>query len=105
MLQFPAELTDGPTPGRLHITPIHAGLGGGGLYCRVIYFRRAIRINHMTSFSCPHFDQQRDYCVRIQRICVPGRPGCVLCGNSVFAIPWEERLREKEKHREGDPTE
>ncbi len=54
----------------------------------------------MTSFSCPHFDQQRDYCDRVRGFCVPGRPGCVLCGNSVFAVSWEERLRQKEEQHD-----
>ena len=50
----------------------------------------------MCSFSCPHFDMTRDHCTRVREACVPGRPGCVLCRNSVFAISAEERCREKE---------
>jgi len=49
----------------------------------------------MSSFSCPHFDMEREYCMRVRSDCVPGRPGCVLRGNSVFAVPPEERLRDK----------
>jgi len=58
----------------------------------------------MSSFSCPHFDMPREYCVRLQTDCVPGRPGCVLSKNSVFAVPAEDRIREKEeaKRRERD---
>jgi len=33
--------------------------------------------------------------MRVRSDCVPGRPGCVLRGNSVFAVPPEERLRDK----------
>lgn len=48
------------------------------------------------SFSCSNFDMDREYCLRLRTDCVPGRPGCVLRHNSVFAVPAEERLREKE---------
>lgn len=51
----------------------------------------------MSSFSCPNYETQRDYCLKLQRDCVPGRPGCVLSNNSVFAIPAEERIRLKEE--------
>jgi len=53
----------------------------------------------MSSFSCPHYDHQRDDCLRLAAECVPGRPGCVLFRNSVFAVPWEERLRRKQAER------
>jgi hypothetical protein len=51
----------------------------------------------MSSFSCPHYDVNRDWCERIGDLCVPGRPGCVLYQNSVFAVPWQERLEEKRR--------
>ncbi len=51
----------------------------------------------MSSFSCPNFDMERDYCLRLRTDCVPGRPGCVLAKTSVFAVPVEERIREKEE--------
>jgi len=44
------------------------------------------------TFSCPHFDIEKDACWRLKTPCVPGRPGCVLRNNSVFAVPVEERL-------------
>jgi hypothetical protein len=44
------------------------------------------------TFSCPHFDINRDHCLRLKTDCVPGRPGCVLAKNSVFAVPVSERL-------------
>lgn len=50
------------------------------------------------SFSCPHFDIDRDGCLRLLTDCVPGRPGCVLQG-SVFATPVEERVRAREAEK------
>ncbi len=52
------------------------------------------------SFSCPHFDPNRDLCLRLDTDCVPGRRGCVIKG-ATFAVPVEERLRlvEEEKRR------
>ncbi len=49
----------------------------------------------MSSFCCPHLDMEKDYCTRLRTDCVPGRPGCVLQKNSAFAVPAEERMREK----------
>lgn len=54
----------------------------------------------MSSFSCPHFDMASDYCLRLRTDCVPGRPGCVLSNNSVFAVPVEERIRQKAEARQ-----
>ena len=51
------------------------------------------------SFSCPHFCPDQDSCLRLKTDCVPGRPGCVLAGKSVFAVPVEERIREKEREK------
>lgn len=48
------------------------------------------------SFSCPHYDIARDACLRLKADCVPGRPGCVLAGSG-FAVPVEQRLREREE--------
>lgn len=48
------------------------------------------------SFACPHFDPNRDACRLLKTDCVPGRRGCVLKG-SVFAVPAEQRLQEREK--------
>jgi hypothetical protein len=48
------------------------------------------------SFSCPHFRIGDDYCLRLKTDCVPGRPGCVIGGNAVFAVPVEQRIRERE---------
>jgi len=49
------------------------------------------------SFSCPHFCPDEDHCLRLKTDCVPGRHGCVLAGKTVFAIPVEERIREREE--------
>lgn len=57
----------------------------------------------MTSFSCPHYDSNRDACDRIGDFCVPGRPGCVLFGNSKFAVPWQQRLEAKRRDAESPP--
>lgn len=51
------------------------------------------------SFSCPHFDFKESSCVRLAKRCVPGRPGCVLRSNSVFAVPVEERLKDEDHLR------
>jgi hypothetical protein len=55
------------------------------------------------SFSCPHFDPNRDLCLRLDTDCVPGRRGCVLQG-ATFAVPVAERLRRvaEEKHRRAE---
>jgi hypothetical protein len=50
------------------------------------------------SFSCPHFDQARDACLRLKTDCVPGRRGCVLEG-ATFAVPAEQRVREREEEK------
>jgi hypothetical protein len=50
----------------------------------------------MSSFSCPHYETEADQCRRLAADCVPGRLGCVLARNSVFAVPAEQRIREKE---------
>ncbi|MFT3867966.1 MAG: hypothetical protein QM715_05660 [Nibricoccus sp.] len=51
------------------------------------------------SFSCPHFRPDDEYCFRLKTDCVPGRPGCVLGKNAVFATPVEERIRLKEEEK------
>jgi hypothetical protein len=59
----------------------------------------------MSSFSCPHWDEGPDDCRKLRRACVPGRPGCVLRDNSVFAVPAEERVRERDRERAGRESE
>ena len=54
------------------------------------------------SFACPHFEPHTDSCLRLRCECVPGRPGCAIAKSTGFAVPWEERLKDKqeEKRRE-----
>jgi hypothetical protein len=56
------------------------------------------------SFSCPHF-QPDDACLRLGTDCVPGRRGCVLADNGVFAVPAEERVRQREEERRREKQE
>lgn len=51
------------------------------------------------SFSCPHFRPDDDYCLRLKTDCVPGRPGCVIGSKAVFAVPVEQRIREREEEK------
>lgn len=53
----------------------------------------------MASFSCPHYDADHDDCLKLNAECVPGRPGCVLFKNSVFAVSWQQRLANKRAER------
>ena len=53
----------------------------------------------MSSFSCPHHEEVEDLCLRLDTDCVPGRPGRVLPRTLVYAVPVEERIREKERLR------
>jgi|GEM_PF-1104328 len=57
----------------------------------------------MSSFSCPHHDSEKGFCIRLQQDCVPGRKGCVLLTKVVFAVPAEERIRKKEKVKFNNP--
>jgi hypothetical protein len=49
------------------------------------------------SFSCPHFNPNNDRCDRARARCVPGRRGCVLAGNSTFAVPPLLRVEAAER--------
>jgi len=73
--------------------PCGVSHGGGG----------GKKVSHGMTFSCPHFDMDHEYCMRLSRPCVPGRPGCVLRNNSVFATPVEDRLAEPERAEPGEP--
>ena len=52
------------------------------------------------SFSCPHYRPEDEHCLRLKTDCVPGRRGCVLEGKSVFAVPAEQRVREREEEKQ-----
>ena len=56
------------------------------------------------SFACPHFKSDEEYCLRLKTDCVPGRRGCVLESNSVFAVPAEIRVREREEEKRRLPA-
>jgi hypothetical protein len=59
----------------------------------------------MSSFSCPHLDFGKDFCVRLKKDCVPGRLGCVLGSNKYqFAVPAERRIKEKEAQKKNEKT-
>ena len=47
------------------------------------------------SFFCPHFDQVKDSCVKLNAECIPGRPGCVLRGKVTFLVPADERVKKR----------
>ena len=49
----------------------------------------------MSSFSCPHLNTETDFCIKLNVDCVPGRKGCVLNRKFQFAIPAEERVKNK----------
>jgi hypothetical protein len=51
----------------------------------------------MSSFSCPHLDIEKTFCIKINVDCVPGRKGCVLNRKFQFAIPAEKRIIMKEQ--------
>lgn len=51
----------------------------------------------MSSFSCQYLDLKDNICLRLKKDCVPGRPGCVLKGRFVFAIPAEKRIADNKK--------
>ncbi len=51
------------------------------------------------SFSCPHFRPDDEHCLRLNTDCVPGRRGCVISNSTVFAVPAEIRVREKEEEK------
>lgn len=56
------------------------------------------------SFSCPFFRPGDDYCLRLKTDCVPGRRGCVLPRDTVFAVAAEERVRLKEEEKRRTAT-
>lgn len=49
----------------------------------------------MSSFSCPHVNTKKDFCIKLDVDCVPGRKGCVLTRKFQFAIPAEQRIKDK----------
>lgn len=39
----------------------------------------------MASFSCPKFDFEKDWCMKLDRPCRIDQPGCVLRGKAMVA--------------------
>lgn len=56
----------------------------------------------MSSFSCQFIDSEKSYCIRLKKDCIPGRPGCVLKGRFVFAIPAEKRMNQQSDKNQND---
>ncbi len=56
----------------------------------------------MSSFSCQFIDSEKSYCIRLKKDCIPGRPGCVLKGRFVFAIPAEKRMNQQADKNQND---
>ncbi len=49
----------------------------------------------MSSFSCPHLEFEKTFCIKLNVDCVPGRKGCVLNRKFQFAVPAEDRIKIK----------
>ena len=47
----------------------------------------------MSSFSCPHLEFEKTFCIKLNVDCVPGRKGCVLNKKFQFAVPAEKRIK------------
>ncbi|RME96621.1 MAG: hypothetical protein D6766_00165 [Verrucomicrobia bacterium] len=56
------------------------------------------------SFFCPHFDVETEQCLRLDVECVPGRNGCVLGRKTVFAVPPEQRVKDRRAKPPSRPT-
>jgi hypothetical protein len=54
----------------------------------------------MSSFSCPHLNQVNNNCVRLNKDCIPGRPGCMLQNKAVFVVSAEKRINERKAEKE-----
>lgn len=57
----------------------------------------------MSSFSCPHLNTETSFCILLKVDCVPGRKGCVLTRKFQFAVPAEERIKQKESQSNFKP--
>ena len=73
-----------------HTLDIDQGEEGGG---------RIYSLPSFMSFSCPHFRPDDEHCLRLGTDCVPGRRGCVLPKSTVFAVPAEVRVQQKEAEK------
>ncbi len=53
----------------------------------------------MSSFSCPHLDTEKTFCIKLNVDCVPGRKGCVLNRKFQFAFSVEDRMKTKQQEK------
>ncbi|MDF1513029.1 MAG: hypothetical protein P1S60_04395 [Anaerolineae bacterium] len=54
------------------------------------------------TFSCPNYDHASCFCQRLNKLCVAGRPGCVLEGKVDFGEDIEVRIaRAEARHKLG----
>lgn len=51
------------------------------------------------SFSCKHYDHDKDWCSKLNLKCIPGRNGCVLKGKVCFAEDVKKRLKVRNKNK------
>jgi hypothetical protein len=49
------------------------------------------------TFSCPNYDVNTEMCRRLDKVCVPGRPGCVLHGKVTFREDLDQRIQRAEE--------
>jgi hypothetical protein len=52
------------------------------------------------TFSCPNYDLKTETCQRLNKLCVAGRPGCVLQGKVDFGEDIEVRIKRAEERAE-----
>ena len=51
------------------------------------------------TFSCKNFDFNTENCMKLNSVCIPGRPGCVLEGKVKFSEDIEKKLKKLEASR------
>ena len=49
------------------------------------------------SFSCPNYIHETGICQRLKKLCVAGRPGCVLEGKADFGEDINVRIERAEE--------
>lgn len=52
------------------------------------------------TFSCKNFDFNTEDCMKLNSVCIPGRPGCVLEGKVKFSEDIEKKLKDLEAEKE-----
>ena len=56
------------------------------------------------TFACPNYNLKSDLCQRVNKLCVAGRPGCMLDGNVDFGEDIEVRIKRAEERAEQHRT-